>query len=130
MAHRSRTFLISSRSEKEYSSADETKSKRSQFSNWRGEMRKILSRSARLYTTYTRVLPSQNDCKHYLQLSPANATAFLVESLWRTWLIHMQRKWCKLRCVTSLRYFHLPKFVIPRSEATRNLLFAYTVTAA
>src|SRR5579862_8764781 len=50
IAHRSRTFLIWRRSAKEYSAAGVTRPFRSQLINWRGVIRRILSKSARLYT--------------------------------------------------------------------------------
>ena len=53
MAQRSRTFLIFSKSEKEYDAAATIMPARSQFANWRGVTWRILSKSARLYKTLT-----------------------------------------------------------------------------
>src|SRR5271170_508113 len=100
MAQRSRTFLTFSRSEKEYVVEAAINSARSQLANWRGVRRRILSKSARLYTTLCN-LSRRNRARrlrrHYLQLAAVNATANACGNLRRTWLIYMQQKWCKHR---------------------------------
>jgi hypothetical protein len=78
MAHRSRTFFISRRPEKEYGSADVTKPFRSQLANWRGVTWRILSKSARLYTVMLNY-GTTDVRRHYLQVEAENATGNLVK---------------------------------------------------
>src|SRR5882757_6840963 len=62
LAQSSRIFLICSRSAKEYCSADATRPARSHDDNCRGVMRKILSKSARVYA-FTCVGDSPKCCR-------------------------------------------------------------------
>src|ERR1700735_5348533 len=75
---------------------------RSQLANWRGVRWRILSKSARLYKTLTTSragswvkVPTQGyTLCHYAQVATQKATVKACGTLWGTWIIYMQRKWC------------------------------------
>jgi len=99
IAHKSRTFLTFSRSEKEYAGEAAISPERSQLANWRAVRCRILSKSARLYTSVHKSCACSAQVRprrHYPKLAVGNATANSCGNLWRTWLIYMQRKWCSL----------------------------------
>src|SRR5208282_2913248 len=72
--------------------ADTTKPFRSQLANWRGVTCRMRSKSARLYTGLQ--TPYYERSRTLSSTCGSKRNSKQCKSLWRTWLIYMQREWC------------------------------------